>query len=65
MINWQKTLINSNIRNDRTINNDKINQAITYLKAESEAGHKRNINNMTQVDEYNSPGRNKYAFDNQ
>ena len=42
-----KILINSNVKSDGTINNDKLNQAITDLKAEEEAGHERNINNMT------------------
>ena len=51
-----KSLINSNIGSDGTKNNDKLNQAITYLKAEAEAGNERNINDMTQVDEYKSPG---------
>ena len=49
-----KSLINSNVGSDGTINNDKLNQAITILKAESEAGHERNINNMTQVYKYKS-----------
>ena len=31
------------------------------MKAEAEAGHGRNIIDMTQVDEYKSPGKNKYA----
>ena len=44
-----------------TINNDKINEAITQLKAEKEAGHERNILDMTQVDEYMLPGKNKDA----
>ena len=57
-----KSLINSNVGSDGTINNDKLNQAITDLKAESKAGHERKINYMTQVDEYNSPGKNKYAL---
>ena len=56
-----KSLINSNVKSDRDINNDKVNQAITDLKAEAEAGHERNINYMTQVDEYKSPGENKDA----
>ena len=56
-----KSLINSNVRSDGSIKNDKINQAITDLKAEQEAGHERNINNMKQVDEYKSPGENKDA----
>ena len=42
-----KSLINSNVVNDGTINNDKLNQAITDLKAESEAGNERNINDIT------------------
>ena len=52
-----KSLINSNAGTDGAINNDKINQAITDLKSEAEAGHERNINDMTQVDEYKSPGK--------
>ena len=58
-------LINSNVGHDGTINNDKLNQAITDLKTEAKAGHERNILDMTQVDEYKSPGKNKDAFDNQ
>ena len=42
-----------------TINNDKLNQAITDLNAEAEADHERNINDMTPVDEYKSPGKRK------
>ena len=38
-----------------------INQEITDLKYEAEAGHERNINDITQVDEYKSHGENKYA----
>ena len=56
-----KSFINSNVRSDGTINNDKLNKAITQLKAEKEAGHERNILDMTQVDEYMSPGENKDA----
>ena len=54
-----KSLINLNFESDRTINNDKLNQAITDLKAESEEGLERNINDMTQVDEYKLPEKNK------
>ena len=57
-----KCVINSNVGSDRTIKNDKLNQAITDLKAEEETGHESNINNMTQVDEYKSPGKNKDAL---
>ena len=56
-----KSLINLNIESDRTINNYKLNQAITDLKAEAEAGHERKINDMTQEDEYKQPGKNKDA----
>ena len=53
IISWQKTLINSNVGSDGTINNGKL----TDLKAESEAGHECNINDITQVNEYKSPGK--------
>ena len=42
-----KILINSNVGSDGTINNDKLNQAITDLKSEAEAGYERNINYIT------------------
>ena len=42
-----KSLINSNVGSEGTINNDNLNQEINDLKAEAEAGHERNINNMT------------------
>ena len=45
-----KILINSNVGSGGTINNDKLNQAITDLKAEAEVVHEHNINDMTQVD---------------
>ena len=50
-----KSLINLNVGSDVTINNDNLNETITQLKAEKEAGHERNILDMTQVDEYMSP----------
>ena len=56
-----KSLINSNFGSGRTINNDKLNEAITQLKAEKESGHECNILYMKQVDEYMSPGKNKDA----
>ena len=55
----ERSLINSNVGSDGTINNDNLNQAITDLKSESEAGHERNINDITQVDEYKSPWKIK------
>ena len=53
-----KSLINLNVESDGTINNDNLNQENTDLKAEAESGHEHNINDMTQVDEYKSPGKN-------
>ena len=58
----EKSLFNLNVGSDGTINNDKLNQAITQLKAEKEAWHERNILYMTQVDEYMYPGKNKDAL---
>ena len=56
-----ESLIKAKVRSDGTINNDELNKEITKLRSEEEAGHERNINNMTQVDEYKSPGKNKDA----
>ena len=56
-----KSLINSTVGSDGTINNDNLNEAITQFKAEKEAGNEHNILDMTQVDEYMSPGKNKDA----
>ena len=50
------------VGNDRTINNDTLNKALTDLKAEAEAGHERKINDMIQVEEYKSPEKNKDAL---
>ena len=54
-------IIEANIGSDKTINTDDLHKAITILKAEEESGHDRNINNMTQVDEYKSPWKDKDA----
>ena len=51
----------ANVGSDEIINNDGLHKAITQLKAEQESGHKRNINNMTQVDDYKSPWKDKDA----
>ena len=53
--------IEANVGSDKTINNYYLHKAITQLKAEEEAEHKRNINNMTQVDNYKLPWKDKYA----
>ena len=56
-----KILINSTVGSDGNINNDKFNKEITQLKSEKEAGNVSNILDMTQVDEYMSPGKYKDA----
>ena len=54
-------IIEENVGSDETINNDDLQKAITKFKAEEEAGHEININNMTQVDDYKSPWKDKDA----
>ena len=49
------------VTSDVTINNDELNKAITQLKSEKEAGNERNILDMTQVDDYKPPWKDKYA----
>ena len=56
-----ESLIKAKVRSDGTINNDELNKSINQLKSEKEAGNESNILDMTQVDEYVSPGKNKYA----
>ena len=41
-------IIEMNVGNEVTINDEDIGKAITILKSEEEVGHERNINNMTQ-----------------
>ena len=54
-----ESLINSNAGSYGNINNDKLNQAINDLNAESQSGNERNINDMTQVNEYKLPRKIK------
>ena len=56
-----ESLIKAKVGSDGTINNDELHKAITQLKYEKEAEHERNILNMTQVDAYKSPWKDKYA----
>ena len=56
-----ESLIKAKVGSDGTINNDELHKAITQLKSEKEAGHKRNIIDMTQVDDYKSPWKDKDA----
>ena len=54
-------IIEANAGGDKTINNDDLHKKINQLKAEEEADHERNINNMTQVDHYKPPWKDKDA----
>ena len=54
-------LIKSKVGSDGTINNDELHKAITKLKSEKEAEHERNILDMTQVDDYKLPWKDKDA----
>ena len=65
-----ESLIKAKVGSDGTINNYELNKAITQLKYEKEAGHEHNILDMifldernkldmTQVDDYKSPWKDK------
>ena len=56
-----KSLIKAKVWSDGTINNDELHKAITKLKSEKEAEHERKILDITQVDEYKSPWKDKDA----
>ena len=56
-----ESLIKANIQSDGTINDEELHKAINLLKYEKEAEHERNILNMTQVDDYKSPWKDKDA----
>ena len=51
----------TNVVSEGTIKKEELHKAITQLKAEEEAGHERNIDNMTQEDDYKSPRKEKDA----
>ena len=42
-------------KNVETTDKDELRKAISHVKSEDEAEHERNIDNMTQVDDYKSP----------
>ena len=52
-------IIEANVGTEKTINYEEIHKAINILKAEEESGNERNIKNMTQVDDYKSPWKEK------
>ena len=43
------------------IDEDVIRKVVAYMKSENEEEHERNIKDMIQDDDYNSPRKNKYA----
>ena len=54
-------IIEANVGSDGTTNNDELHKAMTILESEEEAGHERNIDNMTQEDDYRLPWKIKDA----
>ena len=54
-----KSLLKSNIGSDRKLCNEKIQQAVIYLRLELDLEHKHNINNITCEELYKSPMKNK------
>ena len=51
------------VGSEGNINEEELCKAIAIVKYEEEAGHERNIDNMTQEDDYKSPWKEKYATD--
>ena len=54
-----KSLIKANIGSDGKICNEKIQQAVTDLRAELDLENERNINNITCEDVYTPPMKKK------
>ena len=52
-----------NVGSEGTIKKGELRKAIAIVKSEEESGHERNIDNMTQEDDYKSPWKDKYATD--
>ena len=54
-------IIETNVGSEGNINNEELRKAITILKSIEDAGYERNINNMTQEDDYKSHWKDKDA----
>ena len=54
-------IIERSVGSEVTIHDEELCKAIVILKYEEEAGHERNIDNMTQEDDYKSPWKDKDA----
>ena len=52
-----------NVRSEGTINKEELCKAINIVKYEEEAGNERNIDNITQKDDYKLPWKDKDATD--
>ena len=52
-----ESFIKSKVGSDGTINNYDLNKETTQLESEKKSENERNILDMTQVDEYKSPGK--------
>ena len=55
------SLIKAKVQSDGTINDEELHKPINLLKSEKEADHECNILNMTQVDDYKLPWKDKDA----
>ena len=56
-----ESLIKAKVQSDGTINDEGLHKAITQLKSEKKSKYEHNILNMTQVDDYKSPWKDKDA----
>ena len=56
-----ESLIKAKVVSGGTINNDELHKAIIVLKYKREAENERNILNMTHVDDYKLPWKDKDA----
>ena len=54
-------IIETSVGSEVTVNDEDLLKAIIILKYEQGAGHERNIDNMTQEDDYKSPLKDKDA----
>ena len=55
------SLIKAKVQSDGNINDEELHKETTLFKSKKEAEHERNITNMTQVDDYKSPWKDKDA----
>ena len=56
-----ESIIEAKVQSDGTINDNELHEAITQLKPEKESEHEHKIINVTHVDDYKSPWKDKDA----